>query len=131
MGAKDSSKTRVAPVFDRLVKHDPRGGWLLALLHLPRRFDGCEPEVPTPGHLQDAAWHPEERELLPPRQLLCHLVKHPDLLRPPANLGSDSELTRALRRRLLDGDLETRAEALLLLQQSELPPRTPNSLKCE
>lgn len=40
MGQYNSSKTRVAPVFDHLLKSDPRGGsWLRRLIELGSRSD--------------------------------------------------------------------------------------------
>ena len=77
MGDKDSSKTRVQPVFDQLLKGDCRGeGWLRRLLQLPQRFDGVSVPIPDhPGTLKTCAWHPKEQTLRPPIALLRYLVE--------------------------------------------------------
>jgi len=124
MGDKDSSKTRVQPVFDQLLKGDCTGeGWLPRLLQLPQRFDAVAVPIPDPpGRLMTCAWHPKERTMRPPIALLRHLVEReppdwPAECRPRATAGIPE------RERLLAGDTETRREALMLLSKEGAPER--------
>ena len=112
----DSSKTRVAPVFTRLLKRDPRGdSWLPALLRLPRRFDDVEVEVPiSPGRIVTCAWYPEEKQLAPPPALLRKLVDQPVLL-SSSGLKTSRAGTLVKRTQLLAGHAATREEALALV----------------
>lgn len=115
----DSSKTRVAPVFTRLLKRDPRGdSWLPALLRLPRRFDDVKVDVPArPGRIVTCAWYPEEKRLAPPPALLRTLVDRPALL-SREGLTSSRAATLVKRTQLLGGDAATRAEALALVKDA-------------
>lgn len=116
MGKYDSAKTRVAPVFDRLLERDSTGQeWLARLLRLPQRFDGVEVSVPdTPTEMVAHAWHPKERIIPPPAALLRWLVERDPAQWPPE--FRESGMTGIPKRDLLlAGDAETRREALDLL----------------
>jgi hypothetical protein len=117
VGTRDSSKTRVRPVFEFLLSTDPTGkSWLPTLLQLPRRFDGVLIEPPhDPGELVAHAWSPTEKRLAPPRSLLEWLVRNPPAS-GPKDLGTRSDEKRAKRERLIAGDEAIRAEALALLE---------------
>jgi hypothetical protein len=79
MGKFDSSKTRVVPVFDRLMRMDPTGrAWLSSPLQLGSHSAAAK-LLPDPGTL--ISGHPawlgaNERALEPPRSLLEWLVKN-------------------------------------------------------
>jgi hypothetical protein len=118
MGDLDSSKTRVAPVFERLLALDPKGhAWLGRLLELPERFDETRTVPPRDtGALIDHAWHPNERIIRPPRALLEWLIRRePDEW--PEEFGSGGSTGSPERDRLLAQDETTRREALELLEQ--------------
>lgn len=117
MGIRDSSKTRVAPVFSQLYERDTTGKtWLAALLRLPRRFDDESVELPVdPGELIDCAWFPAEKALPAPRSLLKTLIERPDLLSKEA-LAKSSPEVHAKREALLAGDALMRDEALAALE---------------
>lgn len=107
MGLRNSSKTRVAPVFFQLLERDATGAtWLRPLLELPERPDGTRVEIPADvGTLGHCAWWPDEKKLRPPPELLEYLLEH----LPDNALAGDGE--PAMRRRLLEGDAEALAEA--------------------
>lgn len=115
MGKHDSSRTRVAPVFDRLRAIDPTGRtWLPKLLALPT-LDGRErPAVPasvTP--LVEACWWPRERKLPAPVSLLEHLIR--EAPRFAASSGSAPRGQPPKRAALFGGDAAARAEAIDLI----------------
>lgn len=119
MGKLDSSRTRVFPVFERLMKRDPSGAsWLPKVLALPDRFDGTTSKVPEPGPLVDHAWHPQEKRLRPPKALLRWLIENPAAT-PPAGFGTKSESARVKRAELASRDKARVAEALGLLELSD------------
>jgi len=86
MGEKDSSKTRVKPVFDELFLRDKTGlSWLGGLLRLPSRINMESLSVPELLPLRVHAWGDTEKALFPPRSLLRWLVMNLEL---PKNYGS-------------------------------------------
>jgi hypothetical protein len=126
MGERDSSKTRVAPVFKRITRanQDP---WLDQLLTLPTRFDGVPKTTPSPvGDVVDKAWGPDEKKLDPPESLLSWLVLHPERLTAGSIYGNASSETREKRRRLLAGDNQVRQEALRLVHDASQRRPWPN-----
>lgn len=79
MGRLDSTKTRVAPVFDRLLHCDPTGTvWLDRLIRLGSRASEVDLPSPAgelvPGHPR--TWGEDERPLSPPFGLLKWLVQN-------------------------------------------------------
>jgi hypothetical protein len=131
MGLLNSSQWRVEPVFDALIGVDKTGAqWLPTLLGLPTRA-GRERLLLTPerlGPLEEAAWtssmpgtsvfHPAEKALPAPTDLLRWLVENVD--ESKTQRGNSQSKTAAKRRLLGQRDSETRAEALELLRQGRL-----------
>jgi hypothetical protein len=118
-GEKDSTKTRVEPIFDDLLARDATSQtWLPPLLRLVR------PDVVLPplGDLEDSAWGEDERGLAPPRSLLTWLVDHAAQL-PAAGLASCSPEVQRLRRLLWAADPATCEKARALVDQRGLPSR--------
>lgn len=117
MGPRDSSHTRVKPVFDTLLERDPTGkSWLPALLALPELPGIASRAIaPSPGALTDHAWGDHERGLPPPRSLLRWLVTEAVL--PPDAITGGAGRTREKREALSRRDPDTIAEALTLLDK--------------
>lgn len=124
MGLKDSSLTRVNPVFTSLAGSDPTGAsWLPTLLTIPQHG---HPQAASPSGLEvtvkdpkDIAWtngdDRKEKALAPPVSLLSWLVRN---VATPAKLPKASEESQELRRKLLRRDPATVAQALHLLRSS-------------
>lgn len=110
MGVHDSSRTRVAPVFDRLFARDPTGRtWLPDLLGL------VNPDTQHAfGKLEEAKWWPLEKALSPPTGLLRYLVNNLAMPSDDKAWGRDGA-TAERRRRLVARDPVTISEALTLL----------------
>lgn len=93
MGNKNSSKTRVQPVFGNLLREAPSGKpWLSALLGLAGHGSPLAQRLASdPGSLppQDAA-QCFERRLPPPSGFLTWLVQHPERMSWP--VGPDHAL---------------------------------------
>jgi hypothetical protein len=107
VGLRDSSITRVAPVFSQLLARDPTGrSWLPALLSLPA-FGNAQTAPTISGALVRQAWWPAERKLVPPPALLEYLVTN-----PPDGLAAVGRE----RGRLGAGDVDAQAEAFRLLR---------------
>jgi hypothetical protein len=130
MGRYDSSKTRVAPIFDALLARHPAGqSWLPTLLSLPTQLSQtADPLVCSPQPLVAWAWGEYERPIAPPRSLLRWLVQHVTIAKGAKILGTSGE-TWARRQALLSRDPAMIAEALLLLDQPHLPERAWYILK--
>lgn len=118
MGVRDSSKTRVKPVFDQLYAIDPTGlSWLGKLISLPS--DGSPVSLPTNCDLRildPQRWGEREKRLDPPVALLSWLIRHP---RSPVSgeLSSDPEKLRK-RKEWLAGSEAAITEALSLLRDN-------------
>ncbi len=106
-GPYDSSKTRVAPVFDQL--RPKTADWVRQLLTLPRF--GSPATVPETLDLSfiRGHWGADERGLTPPVSLLSWLIRN---LSPPTNHSDRDEH----RRRLVARDPEITEKALGLLR---------------
>ena len=118
MGRYDSSRTRVAPVFDALMDRDDTGGsWLPALLRSASHAD----RAPLPEDVGPLLpnhprwWGKRERRLNPPLSLLEHLVRNVDEAAVQRSRGR--EAVRVKRGLLAKKDAETIAEALDLLHR--------------
>lgn len=112
--SRDSSKTRVQPVFHRLVHRDGTGGfWLQRLLELPEHpdRDARRATESDPGVLEVFDF---EARLKPPISLLRWLIENPTDT-PPRDYGTRSAQVRQQRELLVAGDLGTRNIALDLL----------------
>lgn len=122
MGKLNSSKARVAPVFDMLRGQDPTGAtWLPVLLELGSRRGACRPPTfSTLGTDHPAWWGKNERRLRPPASLLKWLVLNLHTLRDHPIGDSDwgSDEVKAKRQLLVAGDPDTVAEALDLLEST-------------
>ena len=109
MGDQNSSLTRAAPVFSRLLRRDPTGhSWLPALIRLPSLWDPslaalARAQLPhTLGPIRDCGWGRREKGLAPPPALLDWLVRHATLPHDP------QKRERALR----TGETRRKREAL-------------------
>ena len=75
MGVRNSSRTRVTPVFDRLLKCDATGrSWLPRLLELPQ-FGSAEAVPQVVSGLTRYGWWPNEVQLPAPAGLLAWLLE--------------------------------------------------------
>ena len=120
MGRLDSSKTRVAPVFDRLFDCDPTGAvWLDRLIRLGSRASEVDLPSPVgelvPGHLR--WWERNERRLSPSLGLLEYLVRN--ITAEKVMESRTSEKTRRKRLALARRDLDVVQEALTRLRAGE------------
>jgi hypothetical protein len=114
MGRFDSSLTRAAPVFNKLMDRDPSGlSWVNPLLRL------AEPEcsvLPDIKPIIEWGWGTTEHGLRPPTTLLEWLVRNPNSLRLEG-LKQSRGRTRRLRELLIGGDCEVQCKALDRLQK--------------
>jgi len=106
-GKYDSSKTRVAPVFDMLAQRSD--DWLRRLLELAE-YGSPEAEIPADLDLSfmHGEWGESEHALRPPTSLLEWLVRHPETWA--------SEPDKEKRRLLHEGDAKTLEDALASLR---------------
>jgi hypothetical protein len=126
MRQRDSSRTRVRPIFHQLAERDPTGSsWLNALLALPKRRGGVTPAptLRTPL-LRSYCWADpvrrlKERSLPAPRGLLEWLIEHVEAPRTHSAWGSGD--VREWRERLVRGDEEAREAARRQIQRSQAP----------
>lgn len=122
MGKKNSSHTRVEPVFDALMDKDPTGGsWLPQLLQMGSRSTGRTGNLAA-GSLESGHprwWGKKERRLDPPKTLLQWLVRNAKA--PSSKVLWGSAGTKEKREHLVAGDPVTVAEALRLLEGSHTP----------
>lgn len=107
-GLKDSSRTRVAPVFDQLCQLD--GDWVRTLLSIAK---GGHPSASAGPELDltyiRGHWAPKELSLRPPVSLLSWLIRNASRL-------DLSESESAERKLLHEGDPATILKALRLLR---------------
>ena len=122
MGDRDSTWTRVAPVFDELLARDRTGqAWLDQLISMPTFPGTSRPTRVLRGPLRAWAWGTAEKQLMPPVVLLQWLVAcgRP---RPGRPLGA-SPVTITKRTSLVQRDPAVIGEALALLNQPSVPSR--------
>jgi hypothetical protein len=114
MGEKDSSRTRVAPVFNILYARDKTGKtWLPRLLRLPTGGHPIRISSEWDFTIQDAGWGENEKKLDPPISLLSWLIRHPKI---PANGQLSHNSVKAQKRHdLIEGSDARLVEALGLL----------------
>lgn len=75
MGKFDSSVSRVAPVFNRLIeKGKVNKNWLKTLLELPVTDEGRTMSSTLNFKVTSSAWYPNEKSLDPPLSLLAWLL---------------------------------------------------------
>ena len=117
MGKRDSSKTRVQPIFDQLAGQDQTGtSWLPKLLALP--VGGNEVILPPDCDfvIQESGWGEAEKKLDPPVSLLEWLIHHP---RKPVSGSLSSNPVKARKRQeWIEGSKERQREALKLLRDN-------------
>lgn len=120
MGKNDSTKTRVAPVFDHLLNSDCTGThWLERLIRLGTRADVAT--VPqdvgalVTNHLP--SWGQNERPLSPPLELLEWLVRN--ITKEQVGKSSDQGETLKKRKALASGDPDVLCEAIRLLREGK------------
>ena len=119
MGRHDSSRTRVAPVFNWLQCWDPSGeAWLLPLLELAIGHRAIAlPEKSSP--LREARWWPREAKLPAHIDLLRWLIENceePDL----QEAWGKAKTTQEYRRALVGKEPEKVAHALRELRKGRL-----------
>jgi hypothetical protein len=121
MGDRDSSKTRVKPIFDKLRARDESGlSWVSELLKLPELEGGVGGNFGSEfSPLEDHGWGEDEKRLAPPRVLLQWLASCAE--RPTNGKIGTSEVTIAKREALLKRDKLVIGEALALLSRPTLP----------
>jgi hypothetical protein len=127
MGLKDSSYTRVAPVFDQLLRVDPTGhSWIPRLLGLPSVGDEqARLPVQNWGRLRAYNWKRQDRsldekKLSPPRELLRWLILNPGTHIATGNLSDETKRKRTM---LVRGDKSVIEEALTKLTEPKLPDK--------
>jgi len=122
MGIFDSSRTRVAPVFGRLQCLDPSGRlWLQGLLELANTRKAHRPDAGS-SRLRVAKWWPREAKLAAPPGLLRWLLENAEEPRDAAAWGGRPEV-RENRRRVVDRDADTLAQAFRSLEEGRPSPR--------
>src|SRR2546430_16108881 len=106
MGRYNSSRTRVAPVFETLLRRDRTGrSWLIRLLRLGSRSDATE--IPADARLitdHPSWWGKHERRLDPHPELLRWLVQN--LKGGKGGLGT-SQTTRGKPEKVIARDSTT------------------------
>lgn len=99
-GTRDSSKTRVAPFFDELRRHDAFGqSWIPGLLSLPS-YGSDKPRPTTVTGLKETGWGNTEVALRPPVSLLSWLLRN---LRQPSSVPHTK--VQQERKELINGDV--------------------------
>jgi hypothetical protein len=117
MGKYDSSKTRVVPVFDTLMRMDCTGSaWLRRLLQLPTGGSALQPPGDWELEIQDWGWGDAEKKLHPPVALLSWLIRNPQ--RPSSDERSSDPVKAQKRRELMAGSRTRTLEALALLRDN-------------
>ena len=121
-GEKNSSKTRVTPVFNSLLRQDRTGqSWLVTLMRLGSRRGGTE--IPNTAKLianHGPWWGKDERRLDPHPKLLRLLIQN---LKAPKVVPRTSQDARDQRDKLIAGDRATICLALELLEKSVVRPK--------
>jgi len=117
MGKNDSSKTRVAPVFNQLLNDDPTGcSWLPRLIRLPIESNSLSIQPNCRFIIKEHRWGANEKKLNPPVALLSWLIRHP---REPVSGILSSDLAKAEKRRQwIEGSQKTTIEGLSLLRHN-------------
>ena len=109
-GKRDSSKTRVKPVFDVLVGRQDK--WIETLLSLPE--GGHRDAIVRAGDFSfvEGDWEPREKSLDPPVSLLSWLIRNGQRL-------TSQPVTDPARRALIDGDAAAVQRALAALRSGK------------
>jgi hypothetical protein len=117
MGKHNSTKTRVAPIFDQLYMNDNSGhSWIPKLISLPVGGNSVRFSVNCDFTIQESMWGDKEKQLDPPVALLSWLIRHP---RPPLSGTLSSDPDKALKRsEWIAGSETRRLEGLSLLRNN-------------
>lgn len=117
MGKRDSSKTRVAPVFNQLYGDDPTGcSWIPRLIKLPISGNTVSIKPNSRFTIKECGWDNNEKKLKPPVALLSWLIRHP---RKPVSGILSSDPTKAEKRRQwIEGSDKIITEGLSLLSHN-------------
>lgn len=121
MGQRNSTKTRVVPVFDKLLSNDSTGkAWLPRLLSLPGAWRPSHEDKESAFVIQEHKWGAPEQALKPPLALLAWLIRNP---RAPISgvLSRDADKAK-IRQEWINGSDARISEALSLLSHN------PNNL---
>ena len=127
----DSSKTRVAPVFEQLRAQSHDGSaWIHRLLalscHGATRLTNPAPQrISSPQFGTTFGWSDREVALAPPRSLLMWLVRHLEMPARESDLGNGPTLEK--RKALANRDPKVVAEALALLDSRSASERHPRA----
>ena len=116
-GERDSSKTRVAPVFDQLCGNDATDGSRLPkLLALPEF--GSRLDIPSSWDftIEETRWGEDEKRLDPPVSLLSWLIRNVTM-QAGGDLSSDP-VKAGKRQELINRSTERVREALGLLRHN-------------
>jgi predicted RNase H-like nuclease len=124
MGEKNSSETRVRPVFNELLDHWPTGReWLAELCAIAARTRGNAAAVPldvgqllpseTPASRNGRLGKIFERTVAPPGRFLRWLLEHPERMQvdDAQTYGASSALAQRWRRKLFSSDPRERRAA--------------------
>ena len=114
MGKFNSSLTRVKPLFDTLRMYDDCIARLLAPINK---------DIRVPERLLEICYGENEKLIQPSRKLLNYLVSNPKILKSTALGLDDGKETYAKRKKILEGDLETLDEALMLINDEAIPTK--------
>ena len=117
MGKKNSSKTRVEPVFKKLYERDHTGKtWIARLLDLPIGGYPISMRSEWDLAIQEVGWGDNEKKLDPPVALLSWLIRYP---RKPVSGKLSSDPVKAQKRlELIKGSEARQIEALKLLREN-------------
>jgi hypothetical protein len=117
MGTKDSSKTRVAPVFDFLfARHGCDVDWLPLLLRLPTGGYIICVDPNWDFTIEHKGWGSQEKRLEPPVSLLSWLIRHSRM--PRDGKLSKNPMKAQKRRELIEGSDNRLREGLSLLRDN-------------
>lgn len=118
MEKRDSSKTRVAPVFNILCASDKTGkSWLPKLLCLPIGGTSVRPNPSWDFTIEDKGGEPNEKKLEPPVSLLSWLIRHP---RMPSDGQLSENASKAQKRKELIEGSDTRLQLMGQVLQSHI-----------
>jgi len=114
---RDSSKTRVKPVFDLIdVRYRNGSDWLPQFLRLPIGGHGVHVNPNWSLTIEDKGWGDKEKKLEPPASLLSWLIRHPRM--PSDSQLSEDPVKAQKRRDLIEGSDIRLREALSLLRNN-------------
>lgn len=117
MGKRDSSKTRVSPVFNQLYKDDPTGcSWLPHLIRLPVGGNTVSLKPDCRFIIKEYGWDTNEKKLNPPVALLSWLIRHPK--KPVSGILSADPFKAEKRLKWIEGSQETIIEGMSLLRHN-------------